>query len=82
MWGVYHKALEKERAIENCVNFFDRYKELADGDLNTAIKFFQKTFKEENEEVKELSLKRIGIEFPINIDNMENENADTNNPDE
>lgn len=61
-WAIVSYAREKEYQIKNAVDAFNNYLKIADNDEKIALKFFEKAFKEEPNDIKSSALKRLKIE--------------------
>lgn len=62
-------AREKEERIQNAQKAIANYKELAQGDEATALRFFEKAFNDEIPEIKNIALERSGYSRNIPANN-------------
>jgi len=61
VWNIVNDAKDKEERIQNAQKAIENYKELAQGDEEVALRFFEKAFNDEPQEIKEIALNRLGI---------------------
>ncbi|HEY6438332.1 MAG TPA: hypothetical protein VIY47_17225, partial [Ignavibacteriaceae bacterium] len=61
VWGKIRDARTKEYEIQNAIDAINKYKEISAGDVEIALKFFNKAFTDENSEIKEIALKRLQL---------------------
>lgn len=67
VWSKISEARDVEYRIQNAIKAIENYKVIADGDLEVALKFFEKAFTDESDEIKNIALERTGLKNEIVI---------------
>jgi hypothetical protein len=61
VWNIISEARSKEYSIQNAVDAFNKYKQIANNDESVALRFFDKAFSDEPNEIKEIALNRLNV---------------------
>lgn len=59
VYQIYCEAMSKENSISLCVADYNKYVELAAGNKEIAMNFFEKAYEDEPEDIKKMALLRI-----------------------
>jgi Cft2 family RNA processing exonuclease len=61
VWSIISEARNKEYSIQNAITAFKKFLQIADNDESVALRFFDKAFFDEPQEIKDIALRRLDI---------------------